>query len=109
MISDLFKKNTVQDSDKKISIDDFLEDDVQIEIQSPPSLPGQLKNISEKDFKTSNSLDSQEINPDFLMRDYENIKLLSMNPQVKKKITDLINDSKDDMQKLLRLLNNFHS
>jgi len=106
MISDLFKKNTVQDSDKKISIDDFLEDDVQIEIQKPPE---QLKNINEKDFKTSNSLDSLEINPDFLMRDYENIKLLSMNPQAKKKITGLLNDSKEDMQKLLRLLNNFHS
>lgn len=106
MISDLFKKNTVQDSDEKISIDDFLEDDVQIEVQSHPV---QLKNISEKDFKTSNSMDSQEINPNFLMRDYENIKLLSMNPQVKKKITDLINESKEDIQKLLRLLNNFHS
>jgi hypothetical protein len=106
MISDLFKKNTAQNSDNKISIDDFLEDDVQIEIQSPAE---QLENINEKDFKTINPLDSQEINPDFLMRDYENIKLLSMNPQVKKKITDLISDSKEDMQKLLRLLNNFHS
>ena len=106
MISDLFKKNTAQNSDNKISIDDFLEDDVQIEIQSPAE---QLKNINEKDFKPINPLDSQEINPDFLMRDYENIKLLSMNPQARKKITDLVNESKDDMQKLLRLLNNFHS
>ena len=45
MISDLFKKNTAQNSDNKISIDDFLEDDVQIEIQSPAE---QLKNINEK-------------------------------------------------------------
>ena len=106
MISDLFKKNTAQNSDNKISIDDFLEDDVQIEIQSPAE---QLKNINEKDFKAINPLDSQEINPDFLMRDSENIKLLSMNPQARKKIIDLVNESKEDMQKLLRLLNNFHS
>jgi len=106
MISDLFKKNTAQNSDKKISIDDFLEDDVQIEIQS---VPEQLKNTHEKDLKTINPLDSQEINPDFLMRDYESIKLLSMNPQARRKIIDLVNESKEDMQKLLRLLNNFHS
>jgi len=106
MISDLFKKNTAQNSDKKISIDDFLEDDVQIEIQG---VPEQLKNTHEKDLKTINPLDSQEINPDFLMRDYESIKLLSMNPQVRRKIIDLVNESKEDMQKLLRLLNNFHS
>ena len=107
MIRDLFKKNNVsQNSDNKISIDDFLEDGVKIEIQSPAE---QLKNSNEKDFKAINPLDSQEINPDFLMRDYENIKLLSMNPQAKRKIIDLVNESKEDMQKLLRLLNNFHS
>ena len=56
MIRDLFKKNNVsQNSDNKISIDDFLEDGVQIEIQSPAE---QLKNSNEKDFKAINPLDS---------------------------------------------------
>ena len=41
------------------------------------------------------------------MRDYESIKVLSMNPQDKRKIMDLISESKEDVQKLTRLLNGF--
>jgi hypothetical protein len=41
------------------------------------------------------------------MRDYKDIKILSMNPQIKEKIIDLIKKSKEDLQKLDRILNNF--
>ena len=39
MISDLFKKNTTGNSNEKISIDDFLEDGVQIEIKNNETQP----------------------------------------------------------------------
>jgi hypothetical protein len=49
--------------------------------------------------------DASNISPDSLVRDYESIKILSMNPQAKRKIMDLISQSKDDLQKISRLLN----
>ena len=104
MISDLFKKNTTGNSNEKISIDDFLEDGVQIEIKNNETQP---ITYEKKQTKSDNPLDFQGINPDFLMRDYESIKVLSMNPQDKRKIMDLISESKEDVQKLTRLLNGF--
>ena len=104
MISDLFKKNTTGNSNEKISIDDFLEDGVQIEIKNNEVQP---ITYEKKQIKSDNPLDFQGINPDFLMRDYESIKVLSMNPQDKRKIMDLISESKEDVQKLTRLLNSF--
>ncbi len=93
MINNLFKKITDQDLNKKNTIDDFIQDDIQIEIESP-----QLQ-INQDPFDASN------ISPDSLVRDYESIKILSMNPQAKRKIMDLISQSKDDLQKISRLLN----
>ena len=82
MISNLFKKN---------NIEDFIEDDIQIEIENP----------------NKNSLEVSNIGPDLLVRDYESIKILSMNPQSKKEIMDLIEQSKEDLHKIYRLLNVF--
>ena len=80
MISNLFKKN---------NIEDFIEDNIKIEIEKP----------------NKNSLEASNIGPDLLVRDYESIKILSMNPQSKKEIMHLIDQSKEDLQKISRLLN----
>ena len=94
MLNDLFKKNSVKNFNQNISVDDFLDDDIKIEIernQIVPDEPEVLQNID------SNSL----------MRDYKDIKILSMNPKINEKIIDLIKKSKEDLQKLDRILNNF--
>jgi hypothetical protein len=91
----LFKKIIDQDSSEKKIIDDFIADDIQIEIES-----GQ-EAIDQDPLSVSN------ISPDSLVRDYESIKVLSMNPQTKKKVMDLIDQSKEDLQKISRLLNGF--
>jgi|APGre2960657468_1045069.scaffolds.fasta_scaffold103619_2 hypothetical protein len=93
MINNLFKKITDQDLNKKNTIDDFIQDDIQIEIESPQAQ------------KNQDPFDASNISPDSLVRDYESIKILSMNPQTKRKIMDLISQSKDDLQKISRLLN----
>jgi hypothetical protein len=93
MINNLFKKITDQDLNKKNTIDDFIQDDIQIEIESPQAQ------------KKQDPFDASNISPDSLVRDYESIKILSMNPQTKRKIMDLISQSKDDLQKISRLLN----
>jgi len=95
MINNLFKKIIDQDSSEKKIIDDFIADDIQIEIES-----GQ-EAIDQDPLSVSN------ISPDSLVRDYESIKVLSMNPQTKKKVMDLIDQSKEDLQKISRLLNGF--
>ena len=92
MINNLFKKITDQDLSKKNTIDDFIDDDIQVEIESP------------KAPRNQDPLDASSISPDSLVRDYESIKILSMNPQAKRKIMDLISQSKDDLQKISRLL-----
>ena len=92
MINNLFKKITDQDLNKKNTIDDFIQDDIQIEIESP-----QLQ-------RNQDPLDVANISPDSLVRDYESIKILSMNPQARRKIMDLISQSKEDLQKISRLL-----
>ena len=92
MINNLFKKITDQDLNKKNTIDDFIQDDIQIEIESPQAQ------------KNQDPFDASNISPDSLVRDYESIKILSMNPQTKRKIMDLISQSKDDLQKISRLL-----
>jgi hypothetical protein len=93
MINNLFKKITDQDLYKKNTIDNFIQDDdIQIEIESPKA---QIK---------QGPLDVSNISPNYLVRDYESIKILSMNPQDKRKIIDLIAQSKEDLQKISRLL-----
>jgi hypothetical protein len=92
MINNLFKKISDQDLSRKNTIDDFISDDIQIEIE----------NLEEAD---DNPLSVSNISPDSLVRDYESIKVLSMNPQTKKKVMDLIDQSKEDLQKISRLLN----
>ena len=94
MLSDLFKKNAIKNSNQAISSDDFLEDDIKIEIEKT------------NQSQPNRALESQNINPDGLMRDYESIKILSINPQIKKKVIDLVAESKEDLQKLHRILNN---
>ncbi len=93
MINNLFKKISDQDLNRKNTIDDFITDDIQIEIE----------NLEEA--KDQNPLSVSNISPDSLVRDYESIKVLSMNPQTKKKVMDLIDQSKEDLQKISRLLN----
>jgi hypothetical protein len=93
MINSLFKKITDQDFNQKNTIDDFIKDDIQIEIESPQTQRNQ------------DPFDASNISPDSLVRDYESIKILSMNPQAKSKIIDLIAQSKEDLQKISRLLN----
>ena len=92
MINNLFKKITDQDLNKKNTIDDFIQDDIQIEIESPQT------QINQDHINISN------ISPDSFVRDYESIKILSMDPQAKRKIMDLIAQSKEDLQKISRLL-----
>ena len=92
MINNLFKKISDQDLSRKNTIDDFISDDIQIEIE----------NLEEAD---DNPLSVSNISPDSLVRDYEGIKVLSMNPQTKKKVIDIIDQSKEDLQKISRLLN----
>jgi hypothetical protein len=95
MLSDLFKKNAItKNINQAISVDDFLEDDIKIEIEK--------NNQSQP----NRALESQNINPEGLMRDYESIKILSINPQVKKKVIDLVAESKEDLQKFHRILSN---
>jgi hypothetical protein len=89
MLSDLFKKNGIKNFNQEISLDNFLEEDIKIEIE-----------------KTNNPLELQNINPKGLIRNYEDIKILSMNPKTKKEVIDLITESKEDLQKLNRILNN---
>jgi hypothetical protein len=93
MINNLFKKISDQDLSRKNTIDDFISDDIQIEIE----------NLEEA--RDDNPLSVSNISPDSLVRDYESIKVLSMNPQTKKKVIDLIDQSKEDLQKISRLLN----
>jgi hypothetical protein len=93
MINNLFKKISDQDLSRKNTIDDFISDDIQIEIE----------NLEEA--RDNNPLSISNISPDSLVRDYESIKVLSMNPQTKKKVMDLIDQSKEDLQKISRLLN----
>ena len=93
MINNLFKKISDQDLSRKNTLDDFISDDIKIEIEN-------LEEIRDKD-----PLSVSNINPDSLVRDYEGIKVLSMNPQTKKKVMDLIDQSKEDLQKISRLLN----
>jgi hypothetical protein len=94
MINNLFKKITDQDLYKINPIDNFTpQDDIQIEIESPKA---QIK---------QGPLDVLNISPNHLVRDYESIKILSMNPQNKRKIMDLTSQSKEDLQKISRLLN----
>jgi hypothetical protein len=93
MINNLFKKISDQDLSRKNTIDDFISDDIQIEIE----------NLEEA--RDDNPLSVSNISPDSLVRDYESIKVLSMNPQTKKKVMDLIDQSKEDLQKISRLLN----
>jgi hypothetical protein len=93
MINNLFKKISDQDLSRKNTIDDFISDDIQIEIE----------NLEE--VRDDNPLSVSNISPDSLVRDYESIKVLSMNPQTKKKVMDLIDQSKEDLQKISRLLN----
>ncbi len=93
MINNLFKKISDQDLSRKNTIDDFISDDIKIEIE----------NLEEA--RDDNPLSVSNISPDSLVRDYEGIKVLSMNPQTKKKVTDLIDQSKEDLQKISRLLN----
>ena len=95
MINNLFKKISDQDLSRKSTIDDFISDDIQIEIE----------NLEEA--KDQNPLSVSNISPDSLVRDYESIKVLSMNPQSKKEIMDLIEQSKEDLHKIYRLLNVF--
>lgn len=95
MINNLFKKISDQDLSRKNTIDDFISDDIQIEIE----------NLEEA--KDQNPLSVSNISPDSLVRDYESIKVLSMNPQSKKEIMDLIEQSKEDLHKIYRLLNVF--
>jgi hypothetical protein len=95
MINNLFKKISDQDLNRKNTIDDFITDDIQIEIE----------NLEEA--KDQNPLSVSNISPDSLVRDYESIKVLSMNPQSKKEIMDLIEQSKKDLHKIYRLLNVF--
>ena len=95
MINNLFKKISDQDLSRKNTIDDFISDDIQIEIE----------NLEEA--KDQNPLRVSNISPDSLVRDYESIKVLSMNPQSKKEIMDLIEQSKEDLHKIYRLLNVF--
>jgi hypothetical protein len=92
MINNLFKKITDQDLNKKNTIDEFIQDDIQIEIESPQA------QINQDHINISN------ISPDSFVRDYESIKILSMDPQAKRKIMDLIAQSKEDLQKISRLL-----
>ena len=92
MINNLFKKITDQDLNKKNTLDDFIQDDIQIEIESPQA------QINQDHINISN------ISPDSFVRDYESIKILSMDPQAKRKIMDLIAQSKEDLQKISRLL-----
>lgn len=47
-----------------------------------------------------NKIDSSD-----LLRDYENIKLLAMNPQYKAEIQNLITEARNDIQKIWRLIN----
>ncbi len=94
MLSDLFKKNNIKNFNQATSIDDFLDEDIKIEIERNNQV------------ETNNPLELQNINPEGLIRDYESIKILSMNPQTKKKVINLISESKDDLQKLQRILNN---
>ena len=93
MINNLFKKITDQDLNKKNTIDDFIQDDIKIEIESP-----QMQ-------RNQDPLDVSNISPDSFVRDYESIKILSMDPQAKRKIMDLIAQSKEDLQKISRLIN----
>jgi hypothetical protein len=93
MINNLFKKISDQDLSRKNTIDDFISDDIQIEIE----------NLEEA--RDDNPLSVSNISPDSLVRDYESIKVLSMNPKTKKKVMDLIDQSKEDLQKISRLLN----
>jgi hypothetical protein len=93
MINNLFKKISDQDLSRKNTIDDFISDDIQIEIE----------NLEE--VRDDNPLSVSNISPDSLVRDYESIKVLSMNPKTKKKVMDLIDQSKEDLQKISRLLN----
>jgi hypothetical protein len=95
MINNLFKKISDQDLNKKNTLDDFITDDIQIEIEN-------LQETREQD-----PLNVSNISPDSLVRDYESIKVLSMNPQTKKKVMDLIGQSKEDLQKISRLLSSF--
>jgi hypothetical protein len=95
MINNLFKKIIDQDLSRKNIIDDFITDDIQIEIEN------QNEVINQDPLSVSN------ISPDSLVRDYKSIKVLSMNPQTKKKVMDLIDQSKEDLQKISRLLSGF--
>lgn len=93
MINNLFKKISDQDLNRKNTIDDFISDDIQIEIEN-------LEETRDQD-----PLSFSNISSDSLVRDYESIKVLSMNPQTKEKVMDLIDQSKKDLQKIFRLLN----
>jgi hypothetical protein len=94
MLNDLFKKNSVKNFNQNISVDDFLDDEIKIEIERNQVVPDEPEVL-------------QNIDSNCLMRDYKDIKILSMNPQIKEKIIDLIKKSKEDLQKIDRILNNF--
>jgi len=86
MINNLFRKN---------KIDDLSESEIEIEIEKPN------ENLN------NNTLINHNISPESLMRDYESIKVLSMDPKAKNQILKLISESREDLQKIYRMVNGF--
>ncbi len=70
--------------------------EVEIEIEKPSELN-----------KISNPLEAQNIAPNDLLRNYKDLKILPINPQQKRKVEELINEIKTDLQHLKRIINNF--
>ena len=53
----------------------------------------------------NHSLDSQSISPNELIRKYEHIKILPINPDHKNKLEKLTHEIRDDLQRLKRIIN----
>jgi hypothetical protein len=70
--------------------------EIEIEIEKPSELN-----------KISNPLEAQNIAPNDLLRNYKDLKILPINPQQKRKVEELINEIKTDLQHLKRIINNF--
>ena len=61
----------------------------------------------EKPVKTAQPLDSSNVNPNDLLRNYKDIKILPINPQQKKRVETLTQEIRTDLQHLKRIINSF--
>lgn len=72
-----------------------IEEDIEISIEKPINQTNQ------------SPLDSTNVNPNDLLRNYQDIKILPINPQNKKKLEEIVQGIRHDLQHLKRIISGF--